>query len=68
MYSPQEIPGQVCCDFSPCMIWPRMYEALFRKDHLDLDDIPYALDEAVESLIKAVVPAARWAFFMHMGS
>jgi hypothetical protein len=45
----------------------RVYEALFRKDHLDLDDIPYALDEALESLRKAGVPAARWALFMHMG-
>jgi hypothetical protein len=45
----------------------RVYEALFRKDRLDLEDVPYALDEVVESLRKAGVPAARWALFMHTG-
>jgi hypothetical protein len=43
------------------------YEALFAKDALDLDDIAYALDEAVEGLRNQGVPAQRWALFMHMG-
>jgi hypothetical protein len=43
------------------------YEALFRSETLDLDDVPYALDEAVQTLRKAGVPAQRWALFMHMG-
>jgi hypothetical protein len=45
----------------------RVYEALFQHDSLNLDDVPYALDEAVESLRKAGVSPARWAPFMHMG-
>jgi hypothetical protein len=43
------------------------YEALFRGPSLSLDDVPYALDEAVHVLRDAGVPAQRWALFMHMG-
>jgi hypothetical protein len=45
----------------------RLYEILFEKELLDLDDIPYALDEAVQALRRASVPAQRWAPFMHLG-
>jgi hypothetical protein len=45
----------------------RLYEVLFEKDTLDLDDVAYALDEAVQVLRRAGVPASRWALFMHMG-
>jgi hypothetical protein len=45
----------------------RFYEALFQHEHVDLDDIPYALDEAIQTLRRAGVPASRWALFMHMG-
>jgi hypothetical protein len=45
----------------------RFYEALLMHDHLDLDDIPHALDEAIQSLRSQGVPAQRWALFMHMG-
>jgi hypothetical protein len=44
-----------------------MYERLFKKDQLDLDDIPYALDGAVRALRERGVPAERWALYMHMG-
>jgi hypothetical protein len=44
-----------------------VYQALFRNETLDLDDVPYALDEAVQVLRNAGVPAQRWALFMHMG-
>jgi hypothetical protein len=44
-----------------------VYEALFRSEAFDLDDVPYALDEAVQELRKVGVPAQRWALFMHMG-
>jgi hypothetical protein len=46
----------------------RVYEGLLAKSHLDLDDIPYALDEAVRSLHQAGVPAYRWALYVHMGA
>jgi hypothetical protein len=45
----------------------RVYEALFLKNEVDLDDIPYALDEAIEALRASGAPASRWALFMHMG-
>jgi hypothetical protein len=45
----------------------RFYEVLFEREQLDLDDIPYALDAAVQALRIAGVPARRWALFMHMG-
>jgi hypothetical protein len=44
-----------------------MYERLFEKDQLDLDAIPYALDDAVRALREEGVPAERWALYMHMG-
>jgi hypothetical protein len=43
------------------------YEALFQREYLNLDDIPFALDEAVQHLRSQGVPARRWALFMHMG-
>jgi hypothetical protein len=45
----------------------RVYESLFERDQLDLDDVPYALDTAVQALRSAGVPTRRWALFMHMG-
>jgi hypothetical protein len=45
----------------------RFYAVLFEREQIDLDDIPYALDAAVQSLRSAGVPARRWALFMHMG-
>jgi CHAT domain-containing protein len=45
----------------------RFYEALFEREKLDLDDIPYALNAAVQALRSAGAPARRWALFMHIG-
>jgi CHAT domain-containing protein len=45
----------------------RVYEGLFARDQLDLDDIPYALDEAVRELRCSGVISARWALFVHLG-
>jgi hypothetical protein len=43
------------------------YEVLFEREQIDLDDIPYALDTAIQTLRRAGVTARRWALFMHMG-
>jgi hypothetical protein len=43
------------------------YERLFAQEELDLDNIPYALDEAVEKLRGQGVSASRWALFIHIG-
>jgi hypothetical protein len=45
----------------------RFYEGLFAKPSLDLDDVPYALDDAIQALRMDGVPAPRWAPFMHLG-
>jgi hypothetical protein len=45
----------------------RFYEELLAREPLDLDDIPYALDEAIRTLRNQGLPAERWALFMHMG-
>jgi hypothetical protein len=44
-----------------------VYQSLLAKDQLDLDDVPYALDDAIQELRRSGSPAARWALFMHMG-
>jgi hypothetical protein len=45
----------------------RFYDVLLEREQLDLDDIPYALDAAVQALRSASLPSRRWALFMHMG-
>jgi hypothetical protein len=45
----------------------RVYNSIFGKQELSLDDIPYALDEATRTLRDTGVPAARWAAFVHLG-
>jgi hypothetical protein len=44
-----------------------VYQALFRRGELDLDDIAYALDEAVTELRSKGASASRWAPFIHLG-
>ena len=45
-----------------------VYEYLLRNDTFDLDDVPYALDEAVQRLRKKGVTVRRWATFVHIGA
>ena len=45
-----------------------VYNELLSKDILELDDIPYALDLAVERLRATGAPPARWATFIHIGA
>ena len=51
---------------------PRMaqwfYEALLEKETIDLNDIPYALDAAVQKLQATGASPARWATYMHLGA
>jgi hypothetical protein len=44
------------------------YEALLENETIDLDDIPYALDDAVQKLRQAGAPVGRWATYMHLGA
>jgi hypothetical protein len=44
------------------------YEALFKKETIELDDIPFALDDAVQRLRGEGASPQRWATFVHMGA
>ena len=44
------------------------YEILLEKDDIDLDDIPYALDEAIRRLRATGASPSRWATFIHVGA
>jgi hypothetical protein len=47
-----------------------VYEMLFKEETFDINDVPYALDDAVRLLREKEqkVNAERWAVFMHMGA
>jgi hypothetical protein len=44
------------------------YKELMKKESIEFDDIPHALDFAVQSLREEGVPPHRWATFIHMGA
>jgi hypothetical protein len=44
-----------------------VYETLFKEATFDLNDVPYALDDAVRLLREQKVNPERWAVFVHMG-
>lgn len=52
---------------------PAIAEAVYRRllggedEHLNPDDIPYALDEAVEGLRRRGVLPSIWAPYIHIG-
>jgi hypothetical protein len=45
-----------------------VYGTLFKEETFDLNDVPYALDDAVQLLREENVEAQRWAVFVHMGA
>jgi hypothetical protein len=64
MWSMGDIDGPVVAE--------TVYGQLFRdeQDHemLDLDLVPYALDDAVRKLREAGLPPSRWATYVHLGA
>jgi hypothetical protein len=54
------------CDGPRVAQW--VYEALLEKETLELNDIPYALDDAVQRLREEDAPPNRWATYIHMGA
>jgi hypothetical protein len=47
-----------------------IYSALFKdrgSEHLDPDDVPYALDDAVQKLRLAGLDPSFWATYVHIG-
>jgi hypothetical protein len=51
------------------VIAQHVYEELFgqKRDYLDPDDIPFALDAATSQLRKQGVHPCRWAPYVHFG-
>jgi hypothetical protein len=56
------------CDADGPKLARDVYSNLLKNGRLDLDDIPYALDEAVQNLRREGVDALRWALFIHIGA
>ena len=50
------------------MVAQWFYEALLEKEVIELDDVPYALDVAVQKLRETGARPNRWATYMHMGA
>jgi CHAT domain-containing protein len=46
----------------------RFYGKLFEDEAIDVDSVPYALDDAVTALRRTGAPPERWATFVHMGA
>jgi hypothetical protein len=44
------------------------YEKLFANHTINVDSVPYALDDAVTTLRKSRAPWERWATFIHIGA
>jgi hypothetical protein len=45
----------------------KVYATLFAQDSVSAEDVPYALDAAVQELRSAGLPPTRWATFIHLG-
>jgi hypothetical protein len=45
-----------------------IYEALLKNEMFSLDDIPYALDDAVQKLRGKGASPKHWATYMHIGA
>jgi hypothetical protein len=46
----------------------RFYDKLLEAETIDINSVPYALDEAVTALRMTGAAAERWATFIHMGA
>jgi hypothetical protein len=45
----------------------RIYAQIFKEGQLDLDAVPFAVDDAVRQLRESGVAASRWATYVHYG-
>jgi hypothetical protein len=46
----------------------KVYATLFAQDSISAEDVPYALDAAVQDLRWSGLPPSRWATFIHLGA
>jgi hypothetical protein len=44
------------------------YRDLLSGDRIDFDNVPYVLDDAVQSLRRQGLLPGRWATFIHIGA
>jgi hypothetical protein len=44
-----------------------IYARIFKDGHLNLDAVPYAVEDAVCQLRESGAPASRWATYVHFG-
>jgi hypothetical protein len=45
----------------------RIYARIFKNGILNLDEVPFAVDDAVRQLRESGVAASRWATYVHFG-
>lgn len=57
-------------DYDGPLVAKTVYSALYSGDSefINLDDIPYALDDAVKKLQAQKVHVSRWALYVHFGA
>jgi hypothetical protein len=55
-------------DIDGPIIAKQVYESLLEKEVICIDDVPYALDDAVACLRRDGADYYRWATFVHMGA
>jgi hypothetical protein len=60
--------GRSMNDVDGPFVAERMYKRIISDGHMDLDAVPYALDEAGRELRAIGAPASRWATNVHVGA
>jgi hypothetical protein len=45
----------------------RVYRSIYKSGKLDIEAVPWGLDDAVRELRESGVPASRWATYVHIG-
>lgn len=45
----------------------RIYKHMFQAGYLDMSEVAYAVDHAVQELRETGVSASRWATYVHFG-
>ena len=68
-YLPQSLFLRSMHDTDGPFVIKEFYETMFREESvcLNLDDVPYALDTAVQKLRIRGVHPARWSPYIHIG-
>jgi hypothetical protein len=64
-------PRRFMGDLEGPVVAESVYTALFKagdpSEHLDPDDVPYALDDAVRKMRESGLDPSFWATYVHIG-